>query len=77
MATIMDNTREFTECPWCHAPARLFSQMYEKNYNSVVKYYVGCPNKNCHIKPHTKAYSNIDMNKAAAMNMAITDWEAR
>lgn len=77
MATVMDPTREFSECPWCHTPGRLFLQDEDLVNSLLVKYRVACPNEKCKVRPRTKKYNNIDMNRAAALNMAINDWESR
>ena len=77
MATIMDQTREFSECPWCHTPGRLFMRDFVSNGQMHAHYFIACPNKNCKIKVRTKMYSTVDMNNSAAVNMAINDWEAR
>lgn len=64
-------------CPFCKKPARLFTnRLWWKDYGYIgnYRYYVGCDNPSCKVRPRTKSYNDIYVETEVAIREAIKDW---
>lgn len=64
-------------CPFCKEPVKLFRErLWWKEYGYIgnYRYYVGCDNPDCSVRPRTKTHNDIYVETEMAIQETIKDW---
>ena len=78
MATIKNENRTFSECPWCHVPGRIIYSSYDGGFTGG--YQIGCDNDKCKVRPRTEKITcnnTIKCESDRAITQCIVNWESR
>lgn len=75
MVTIVDETRTFSDCPWCHAPGKLMAR--QTALYGIFAYSIGCVSPYCKVKPRTNETRANKVDIESAVQRCMEYWESR